>query len=353
MISNILPSLGTPDADAQARKYARLADAAGIRPGDRVLEIGCGWGGFMEYVAKRGADVTGVSISREQCRYTEGRIADAGLADRARVKFSDYRDLFGQVDAVSIVVPTAEHFLVGVECLNHDLDVLIEKPMTTTLAQADEMIRIAESRGRVMQIGHLERFNPAVIAVKDIVHHPMFIEAHRLSIFKDRSTDVSVVLDLMIHDIDIIMNLVKSEIKSIHAAGAPVVCEHADIANVRLEFESGCVANVTASRISTKNQRKIRLFQKDAYVAVDFISRDITVIRRDESLTEGLIPGMDIQQLSFSEADALEDELASYIQAVYTRQTPVVSGNAGRKALKVALSISDQINTAIKPYIQK
>ena len=266
--------------------------------------------------------------------------------------FSDYRDLFGHVDAVSIVVPTAEHFLVGAECLNHDLDVLIEKPMTTTLAQADEMIRIAESRGRIMQIGHLERFNPAVIAVKDIVDHPMFIEAHRLSIFKDRSTDVSVVLDLMIHDIDIIMNLVKSEIKSIHAAGAPVVCEHADIANVRLEFESGCVANVTASRISTKNQRKIRLFQKDAYVAVDFISRDITVIRRDESLTEGLIPGMDIQQLSFSEADALEDELASYIQAVYTRQPPVVSGNAGRKALKVALSISDQINTAIKPYLQ-
>jgi len=281
---------------------------------------------------------------------------DRALAKEVAVRFdtrafADYQDLIGHVDAVSIVVPTEDHFSVAAKCLNHDLDVLIEKPMTATLEQADELIKIAESRGCIMQIGHLERFNPAVIALKDIVRKPMFIEAHRLSIFKERSTDVSVVLDLMIHDIDIIMNIVKSKIKSIHAAGAPVICEHADIANVRLEFESGCVANVTASRISTKNQRKIRMFQKDAYVSVDFTTRDITIIRRDESISDDLIPGMDIRQLSFSESDALEDELSSYIQAVSTRQNPVVSGNAGRKALKVALSITDQINTAIKPYI--
>ena len=281
---------------------------------------------------------------------------DRGLAENVAARFdtrafTDYRDLFGRVDAVSIVVPTEDHFSVAAECLNHDLDVLIEKPMTATLAQADELIKSAESRGRVMQIGHLERFNPAVIALKDIVHHPMFIEAHRLSIFKDRSTDVSVVLDLMIHDIDIIMNIVKSEIKSIHAAGAPVICEHADIANVRLEFESGCVANVTASRISTKNQRKIRIFQKDAYASVDFSTREITIIRRDESVAGDLIPGVDIRQRSFSESDALEDELASYVQAVVTRQTPVVSGDAGRQALEVALSITDRINIALKPYI--
>ena len=282
---------------------------------------------------------------------------DHGLADDVAARFdtrafTDYRDLFGRVDAVSIVVPTEDHFSVAAECMNHDLDVLVEKPMTATLEQADELIKIAGARGRVMQIGHLERFNPAVIALKDIVHGPMFIEAHRLSIFKDRSTDVSVVLDLMIHDIDIIMNVVKSEIKSIHAAGAPVICEHADIANVRLEFESGCVANVTASRISTKNQRKIRLFQKDAYVSVDFTTRDITIIRRDESVAGELIPGVDIRQRSFSESDALEDELAAYIQAVVTRKTPVVSGDAGRRALEVALSITDRINIAIKPYIQ-
>jgi len=282
---------------------------------------------------------------------------DRGLAQEVAARFNtlaftDYRDLFGRVDAVSVVVPTEDHFPIAADCLKQDLDVLIEKPMTATLAQADELIDIAKAKRRIMQIGHLERFNPAVIALKDIVRRPMFIEAHRLSLFKDRSTDVSVVLDLMIHDIDIIMNLVKSEIKSIHAAGAPVICEHADIANVRLEFVSGCVANVTVSRISTKNQRKIRLFQKDAYLSVDFAARDITVIRRDESIASDVIPGMDIRRLSFSDSDALEDELASFIQAVGTRRTPVVSGIAGRKALQVALSITDQINTAIKPYIE-
>jgi len=199
------------------------------------------------------------------------RLVGVGDIDRSRAEdiaarlgsqsVTDYRNLLSRVDAVSIVVPTESHFNVGLEFLNHDTDVLIEKPMTTTLEQADELIDVAESRGRILQIGHLERFNPAVLALKDIITRPMFIEAHRLSIFKDRSTDVSVVLDLMIHDIDIILNIVKSEIKSIHAAGAPVICEHADIANVRLQFESGCVANITASRISAKNQRKIRFFQ--------------------------------------------------------------------------------------------
>jgi predicted dehydrogenase len=286
-------------------------------------------------------------VDTNQARATE-------VAARFRTRaFTDYRELFGQADAVSVAVPTENHFSVGADCMNHDLDVLIEKPMTSTLEQADELINIAQSRKQILQIGHLERFNPAVVALEDIVQNPLFIEAHRLGIFKNRSTDVSVVLDLMIHDIDIIMNIVKSEIKSIQAAGAPVICEHADIANVRLEFASGCVANVTASRISTKNERKIRLFQKDAYVSVDFTSREITLIRRDESTTcaDNLIPGMDIQRLSFAAADVLEDELASYIQAVTTRRTPVVSGIAGRRALQVALSISNQINTAIKPYI--
>ena len=265
--------------------------------------------------------------------------------------FTDYRNLLSRVDAVSIVVPTESHFNVGLEFLNHDTDVLIEKPMTTTLEQADELIDVAESRGRILQIGHLERFNPAVLALKDIITRPMFIEAHRLSIFKDRSTDVSVVLDLMIHDIDIILNIVNSEIKSIHAAGAPVICEHADIANVRLQFESGCVANITASRISAKNQRKIRFFQKDAYIAVNFASREITLIRRNDHQSDNLVPGTDFQQLSFTEADVLEDELVSFIQAVRTRNAPVVSGHAGRKALAVALDIMNQVDEAIKSYL--
>jgi len=290
------------------------------------------------------------------------RLAGVADIDRSRAEdvaarfgcraVTDYRDLLGCVDAVSIVVPTQSHFDIGIEFLNHDVDVLIEKPMTTTLEQADDLIEAAESRGRILQIGHLERFNPAVLALKDIITHPMFIEAHRLSIFKDRSTDVSVVLDLMIHDIDIILNLVNSEIQSIHAAGAPVICEYADIANVRLQFESGCVANVTASRISTKNQRKIRIFQKDAYISVDFTDREITLIRRNENQSDNPVPGTDFQLLSFSETDVLEDELTSYIQAVRTRNSPVVSGQAGRKALAVALDIMEKVETAIKRYLQ-
>ena len=278
------------------------------------------------------------------------RAEDVAASFRVRA-LTDCRDLFGSVDAVSIVVPTEAHYSVGAEFLKRDVDVLIEKPITTNLEQADELIKIAESRGRILQVGHLERFNPAVIALKDIVRNPMFIESHRLSIFKDRSTDISVVLDLMIHDIDIIMNVVMSEIKSIHAAGAPVVCQHADIANARLEFESGCVANVTASRISIKNQRKIRLFQKDAYISVDFANREITLICQDEKQSNGLIPGMVIRQRSFSEADVLEAELVSFIGAVSTREAPEVSGHAGRKALEVALNIMDQINVKIKQHM--
>jgi predicted dehydrogenase len=310
----------------------------------RVGVIGVGYLGKFhaeKYSRMKDAQLVGVvDIDKSRAEDVAAAFGTSAL--------TDYRDLFGSVDAVSVVVPTEAHFTVGATCLNHDVDVLIEKPMTTRLEQADELIKIAESKHRILQVGHLERFNPAVIALKNIVHNPMFIEAHRLSIFKDRSTDVSVVLDLMIHDIDIIMNVVNSKIKSIHAAGVPVICEHADIANVRLEFESGCVANVTASRISIKNQRKIRLFQKDTYVSVDFAGREITIIRRDENHAGGVIPGMDIRQHSFSEADALEDELTSFIEAVCTRKTPMVSGYAGRIALEVALSIMDQINAAIR-----
>ncbi len=309
-----------------------------------------------------GVGYLGKFHAEKYCGMDNVRLAGVADIDRSRAEdvaarfgsraFTDYRDLLSSVDAVSIVVPTESHFKVGLEFLNYDVDVLIEKPMTTTLEQADKLIDVAESRGRILQVGHLERFNPAVLALKDIITHPMFIEAHRLSIFKDRSTDVSVVLDLMIHDIDIIMNIVKSEIQSIHAAGVPVICEQADIANVRLQFESGCVANVTASRISIKNQRKMRLFQKDAYIAVDFASREITLIRRNENRSDSLVPGTDFQQLSFSEADVLQDELASYIQAVRTRNSPVVSGRAGRKALAVALDIMNQVDAAIERYLR-
>lgn len=260
--------------------------------------------------------------------------------------YPDYQDLFGKVDAVSIVVPTPFHFTVAKAFLKNDVDVLIEKPMTTTLEEADALIQFSESKGLIIQVGHLERFNPAVVALQDIVNKPMFIESHRLSVYKDRSTDVSVVLDLMIHDIDIILNFVRSDVSEIRAAGVSVISDHVDIANARLEFSSGCIANVTASRISTKNERKIRLFQKDAYVSVDFTRQEITVVEQNSASDRGLIPGMEIKQLSFKKGDALEDELKSFVKAVQKREKPEVTGQMGRDALKIALSIMEQIKNA-------
>jgi predicted dehydrogenase len=265
--------------------------------------------------------------------------------------YSTHQDLFGKADAVSIVAPTPDHYAIAKDCLEQNIDVLVEKPMTKTLEEADELIRFSESRGLILQVGHLERFNPAVVALQDVVKKPLFIESHRLSIYKERSTDVSVVLDLMIHDIDIILNLVKSEVDSIHAAGAPVISEHVDIANARLQFKNGCVANVTASRISIKNERKIRLFQKDSYVSVDFANQGITVIKQNDQIESGLIPGMDIKQLSFAKGDALNDELKSFVKAVKKRTTPEVTARMGRDALEIALDIMDQIKDAIRRFL--
>ncbi len=264
--------------------------------------------------------------------------------------YTSHKDILDKVDAVSIVVPTPVHFKVSQDFLEHGVDVLIEKPMTTTLKEADELIRVAEASGLIIQVGHLERFNPAVIALRDYVKKPMFIESHRLSTYKERATDVSVVLDLMIHDIDIISNFVRSKIKSIHAAGIPVISGHVDIANARIEFENGCVANVTASRISTRDERKIRLFQRDAYISVDFANHEITIVKQSDKNETSIIPGMGINQLCFTKTDALDDELKSFVDSVTRRQNPEVNGHVGRSALKVALSIMEQIQNRNSNY---
>jgi predicted dehydrogenase len=250
----------------------------------------------------------------------------------------------GKVDAVSIAVPTPSHYAISRDFLTNSVDVLIEKPMTTRLEEAEDLIQLAEKHGSIIQVGHLERFNPAVVALDGIVESPRFIESHRLSLFKGRGTDVSVVLDLMIHDIDIILNFVRSKVKEIHAAGVSVISPHVDIANARLEFDNGCVANVTASRISTKNERKIRLFQKEAYISVDFGTHEISIVSPNDECRDGIIPGMAIQQLCFSKSDALDEELKAFIQSVVTRKAPEVTGQMGRDALDIALNIMEQIH---------
>jgi len=314
----------------------------------RVGVIGVGYLGKFhaeKYARMPDVDLVGVVDA-------DGEQAARVAEEVASQAYTDYHDLLGQVDAVSIVVPTPLHFDVSRDFLENDVDLLIEKPITTTLQDADALIRLAEDRGLIVQVGHLERFNPAVVALQDILKKPMFIEAHRLSMYQKRGTDVSVVLDLMIHDIDIILNCVKSPIKRIQAAGIPVISEQVDIANARLEFESGCVANVTASRLATRQERKIRLFQRDVYIAVDFANRAITTVRQDAAVSQSPIPGMHIETIDFANGDALDDELKAFVRAARLRETPEVTAQMGRDALNIALSIMEQIQSSNRKFLE-
>jgi len=260
---------------------------------------------------------------------------------------SDYRDLIPQVRAVSIVVPTPLHYAIASDFLKQGVDVLVEKPITTTLEEAEGLITLARDRGLILQVGHLERFNAAIVATRDSVRNPMFIESHRLAFFQERGTDVDVILDLMIHDIDIILNMVKSPVREIRAVGVPVISQRIDIANARLEFENGCVANVTASRISDKTMRKIRIFEPDAYISIDYAAKEVQVYRKVSEASPGSYPEIVSEQISIDEKDSLEEEIKAFLRSVITREEPVVPGKAGKEALKVALEIVEQTRVRV------
>ena len=259
------------------------------------------------------------------------------------------------VDAVSVAVPTVAHLAVASELMQAGGDVLIEKPLATTLAEADELQAVARQCDRVVQVGHLERFNPAVRATLPLLTKPMFFEVHRLSVFTPRSLDVDVVLDLMIHDIDIVLTMANSPVKEVRAVGLPILSKKVDIANVRLEFESGCVANFTASRVSTERVRKLRFFQPRQYVSLDFSRQDVLVLTVDNStaadddpfnpasLVTNALPGITPFKPAIEAQEPLRAELLSFLHAVRTRTTPEVSLQQGRAALAVALQIVDAI----------
>lgn len=252
--------------------------------------------------------------------------------------FTDYRELLPLVEAVSVAVPTTKHYEVVRACLEQGVDVLAEKPLATTVAEAEELVALAQQRGRILQVGHLERFNPAMEELSRRVRDPRFIEIHRLSFFKERGTDVDVVRDLMIHDLDLILALVPSPVQEIRAAGVAVLTDSVDLANARLEFANGCIANLTASRISLKSLRKFRLFQPHAYLAVDFEARELTIVEQTGE-PGGVLPGIHMEVKKFPPADPLLKEIAAFLEAVRTRQEPVVSGEAGKEALALALDI--------------
>ncbi len=301
--------------------------------------IGVGYLGrfhAQKYAALPGVELVGVadidSIRREDVA------AECGC--RA---FADYRELVGQVDAVSIVVPTSHHHEVARYCIEQGVDILLEKPMTTTLAEADDLLAAAERHGTVFQVGHLERFNPAVVAMKPFLTTPAFIESNRISTFKQRGVDVDVVLDLMIHDIDIILTIIDAPLKTIHTVGAPVVTATTDIANARLIFANGATANVTVSRISLTNVRKMRIFQPGSYINVDFANKKVTTIQLGEGHLDSGMPKHEIQVRSFPEQDALYNEIEHFVTHVRHRTTPDVSGADGRRALEVVLQVMAQI----------
>jgi predicted dehydrogenase len=257
--------------------------------------------------------------------------------------FTNHRDILGMVDAVSISVPTQYHFEVAKDFLQQGIGILLEKPITTTLEEADELIRIARETGAVLQVGHLERFNPVVMALVGILKEPRFIESIRIAPFKPRGTDVNVVLDLMIHDIDIIQNLINSPIVRIDSIGAPVFTEEEDIANARIQFENGCVANVTASRISLKSERRMRIFQSDAYITLDFQNKKIAVFRKGEGEMFPGIPNVAIDQRQLEQGDVLKTEIESFLESVANGTKPVVTGEDGRRALETALLINKKL----------
>lgn len=280
-------------------------------------------------------------------------VADPNREQAARVAdecgtraVADYRDILDEVDAVSVVVPTQRHYEVARECLAHGVHVMLEKPMTTTVAEADELIALARTHGLVLQIGHLERFNAAILALDGVLNIPRFIESHRLAAFNPRGADVNVVLDLMIHDIDIIQTLVRAPIDKIDANGVSVLTSEIDIANARLHFANGCVANVTASRVSMKPQRKMRVFQNDAYISIDFQDKILSVHRKGEREIFPGIPEITSQESLFESTDAIRDEIIAFIDAIRRGVPPLVTGEDGRLALQTALRISELLASA-------
>jgi predicted dehydrogenase len=261
---------------------------------------------------------------------------------------TDYRQLLGRVDAVSIVTPTPSHREIAAAFLESGTHVLVEKPMTATVAEADALIAAAARGRRVLQVGHLERFNAAILALDGILTVPRFIESNRLAPFRQRGTEVSVVLDLMIHDIDIIQNIVRSPIVSIDAIGSSVFSGELDIANARLRFASGCVANTTASRVSLKTERKLRLFQDDAYLSLDLHQKVMTLIRKGAGVGADGLPQVTIDERSFGDSDALKLEIESFLDAIKGGRPPVVSAEDGRRALATALQITEQVERSLR-----
>jgi predicted dehydrogenase len=286
-----------------------------------------------------------VRVYREMPGVTLAGIVDIN-ADRAKAVAAEFGTqvlpdisaLAGNVDAVSLAVPTIEHARIGTRLLEQGIDVLVEKPIAASLEEADALIAAAERNGRILQVGHLERFNPAIVAAEKIVTRPLFFEIHRLGVFSPRSLDVDVVYDLMIHDLDILLALLDSPVTDLRAVGIPVMTDKVDIAHARIEFASGAVANLTASRVSTEKVRKMRFFQEHEYISLDFTRQDVLRVRVQPGvgLTHESEPQVNFEKLPAEPEEPLRAELCAFLESVRTRRQPRVDGPAARRALELA-----------------
>ncbi len=308
----------------------------------RTAVIGTGYLGrfhAQKYAEMDDVDLVGVvDISESRAREV--------ASETGTRAFTHVMPILDGIDAASVVVPTTFHYEVTSTLLEKGIHVMLEKPITTTVEEADALIGMADKAGVILQVGHLEQFNPAVIMLREQVKRPLFIEAHRLSSFKPRSLDVDVVLDLMIHDIEIVLSLVDSPVSEIRASGMPVLTPNVDIANVRIIFENGCTANLTASRISLGAMRRIRVFEPGSYISADCAERSNLVVTADMDAHDGnmaIVP----EVREHGDCDILFDELASFIQCVRTGETPKVPGRAGRDALALALEINQAIEKGL------
>jgi predicted dehydrogenase len=269
------------------------------------------------------------------------RAEEMAAANRTRA-LTDYRDVIGQVDAVTIAVPTEQHRDVAIAFLTAGVPSLVEKPMARSLGEADAMIAAARQTGVPLGVGQTERFNPAVAAARPMLTDPRFIEVHRLGTFPERSLDIDVVFDLMIHDLDVVLSLVKSDVEAIDAVGVPVLTGRVDIANARLRFANGCIANLTASRISRDRVRKIRFFQPAAYLSIDYAAQKVEMWRLVQN--DGVPPSIQGGELEVTHEEPLKREISDFVDAVVSRRPPAVTGEEGRRALALASQIVDKMS---------
>ena len=308
----------------------------------RVAVVGVGYLGrfhAQKYASLPGCELVAVADAHPDV----GGAVASELGTRA---VADYRELLGKVAAVSIVTPTAAHFEIARAFLESGTHVLVEKPITESVEQARTLVAAARRAGRVLQVGHLERFNPAIVAAEPHLRTPRFIDCQRLAPFRERGTDVNVVLDLMIHDLDIVQSIVGSEIEHIDAVGTPVFSPEIDIANARIRFANGCVANATASRVSLKTERRLRIFQDDAYLSLDLQQKILTVIRKQAvAAGEARLP-VSIDEQSFEPGDALRSEIEAFLASCRGERAVAVSGEDGARALQTAVAIAAAVNRA-------